>query len=121
MVQGISMAKKITSTFILIILMMNISFEMFVSHHVHTQSPNNSNEQVSINLDHSADSSHHGQSSDEHCTSGACHSGFCKLLNMNKVVHVPVYEQTMAYEIKSQLFPESPFLFANRRPPKVLA
>ena len=112
---------KITSTFILIILMMNISFEMFVSHHVHTQFPNSSNEQVSVDLDHSAGSSHHGQSSDEHCASGACHSGFCKLLNMNKVVHVPVYEQKMAYEIKSQLFPESPFLFSNRRPPKVLA
>ncbi|MEQ1722146.1 MAG: hypothetical protein ABL930_03160 [Pseudobdellovibrio sp.] len=114
------MAKKITSTFILIILMMNVCFEMFVSHHVHAQSANNSSEQVSFDLDHSADSSHQTQSSDDHCASGACHSGFCKLLNMNNVVHVTVYEQTMAYEIKSQLFPESPFLFSNRRPPKAL-
>ena len=101
--------------------MMNVFFEMVASHYVHDQSPNNSNQQVSFEIDQSTDSSHHNQSSDDHCANGVCHSGFCKLLNMNDVFRVTRYEQTTAYGIKAQLLPESPFLFANRRPPKVLA
>lgn len=115
------MTKKITSSFILLILMMNLFFEMFASHHVHVETQNKSNQQVSFELDQTADNSHHTQSSDGHCANGVCHSGFCKILNMNESITATRFESVVRYNSTSQLPPESPFLFANRRPPKTLA
>lgn len=115
------MTKKITSSFILIILMMNLFFEMSVSHHVHAETQDKSSQQISFELDHRSDNSHHTQSTSDHCANGVCHSGFCKLLNMNDSITVTRYELVISYHPTNQLLPESPYLFANRRPPKTLA
>lgn len=110
------MSKKLTSSFILIILMMNLFFELFVSHHA-TNAWQQSGS-PSIELNHSVQHNHHAQPDDDHCGNGVCHSGFCKLLNLHTVSHIKNYEMPMIYNSKILLFPESPYLMGNRRPPK---
>lgn len=110
------MTKKHTALFILIILFINLFFELFVSHHAHSEIKKDLNQQVT--LQEATSSTHHAQVRDDHCAIGVCHSGLCQLLKVNNTVDVISYNLSNSYSVQIDSIPNSPYLYLTRKPPK---
>lgn len=109
------MKQKLTSSLMLLVLMMNVFFDLTLSHHSNSFSSEEYSE-TSIIPSHQNNDSH--QSDMGSCASGACHTGYCKLLNLNSINYkiAPVIQAE--YGVTAQSIPSSPYLMGNRRPPK---
>ncbi len=107
------MTTKLTSSIIVLLLLMNVLFEISLPHHC--EHLNHSTETTTSTFDNLGDVDSH-QDVDT-CGSETCHFGFCKLLNLNTVNYNYPALNDIKYGSAVLDVPASPALTGNRRPP----
>ena len=112
------MNQKLTSSLIVLLLLMNIFFEMTVSHHADLFDKTSAISQTTIQSDNNQNGAQPSQDIDT-CANGACHSGHCKLLNLNPFSYSYSILNHIEYSLTVLNTPDSPYLMGNRRPPKL--
>lgn len=115
--RGNRMNQKLTSSLITLFLLMNIFFEMTVSHHSELFDKTSPISQTTIQTDNTTNDVQPTQDADT-CANGTCHSGYCKLLNLNPLHYSYNFLSHIEYNLAARNMPESPYLMGNRRPPK---
>lgn len=113
------MNQKLTSSLILLFLLMNIFFEFSVSHHTNIHDKMTVHSHSGIQPDHHTKDIQQSEDMDN-CSSGTCHSGYCKLLNLNPISYKIGILSHIEYSISLLYLPDSPYLMGNRRPPKLV-
>lgn len=111
------MNQKLTSSLIILFLLMNIFFEMTVSHHSELFDKTSAISQTTIQPYNAANDVQPTQDADT-CANGTCHSGYCKLLNLNPLNYSYNVLNHIEYSLAVLNMPDSPYLMGNRRPPK---
>lgn len=111
------MNQKITSSLITLLLLMSIFFEMTVSHHTDLFDEASAISQVAFQPYNATDDVQPTQDADT-CANGTCHSGYCKLLNLNPLNYSYNVLNHIEYNLAVLNIPDSPYLIGNRRPPK---
>lgn len=111
------MNQKLTSSLIALLLLVNIFFEMTVSHHIELFDNTSATAQTTIQPDHTSNDVQPSQDVDT-CANGACHSGYCKLINLNPFNYSYNVLNHVEYNLTVLNIPDSPYLMGNRRPPK---
>lgn len=96
---------------------MSIFFEMTVSHHSELFDRTSTNYQTTIQADNTSKDVQQSQDTDT-CANGTCHSGYCKLLNLNPLNYSYNVLNHIEYSLAVLNMPDSPYLMGNRRPPK---
>ncbi len=111
------MKEQKISLLVILLLMMNLFLEIIFIHNdiAPTNSEKISISEMTSNHNTEQDQEHAGH---EHCASGVCHSGFCKLVNsfVSTMPRSPFYSEQ--YSNIQVIIPDSPYLMGNRRPPK---
>jgi hypothetical protein len=111
------MNEKLTSSLIALLLMVNIFFEMSMSHHSKLSHQVVSISQTTIQANSVTNKLESIQDFDA-CVSGTCHSGYCKLLVLNVFNYSHYVLNQNNYILSLLNMPDSPYLKGNRRPPK---
>ena len=111
------MNQKLTSSLIILFLLMNIFFEMTVFHHSELFDKTSVGSQTTIQPDNTTNDVLPSEHADT-CANGTCHSGYCKLLNLNPLNYSYNVLNHTEYNLTVLNIPDSPFLMGNRRPPK---
>jgi len=111
------MYQKLTSSLIALLLLVNIFFEMTVSHHSELLVKTATVSQITIQPYNAANDVQPTQDADN-CANGTCHSGYCKLLNLNPLNYSYNVLNHIEYNLAVLNMPDSPYLMGNRRPPK---
>jgi hypothetical protein len=111
------MIQKLTSSLIVLLLLVNIFFEITVSHHVDLFDGTSATSQSTIQPYNAIDDVQPTQHADT-CANGTCHSGYCKLLNLNPLNYNYNVLNHIVYNLAVLNMPDSPYLMGNRRPPK---
>lgn len=111
------MYQKLISSLIVLLLLMNIFFEMSVSHHTGAFDKTVDISQTTLKTQYAASEAPTSEAADS-CATGTCHSGYCKLINLSPPNCIFKAFNRVGYNQEEITIPKSPFLFGNRRPPK---
>lgn len=111
------MNHKFTSSLIVLLLLVNIFFELTVSHHSELPHQTSALSETTIQPDNTSNDVQPTQDADT-CVSGTCHSGYCKLLNLNTLNYSHNILNHVKYSLAVLDMPDSPYLMAKHRPPK---
>lgn len=111
------MNRKLTSSLIALLLLVNMFFELTVSHHSELSHKTSAISQTIIQPDNTSNDVQPTQDADT-CANGTCHSGYCKLLNLNPLNYSYNVLNHIQYNLAVLNMPDTPYLMGNRRPPK---
>ncbi len=87
-------------------------FEMTVSHHLELFDIASSVSQITIQPYNATDDVHPTQDADN-CANGTCHSGYCKLLNLNPLNYSYKVLNLFEHSLSALNIPDSPYLMGR--------